>query len=334
MPPRRERAERIVLVLLGAGVLALPIVIRNKYDLELLVTSMIFAIFALSLNLILGYMKQFTFGHQAFLGIGAYTSAILAQKVGVPVWLSILAAIVMSGLVGYLVGYIALRSTRGMALAIVTLGFGIIVLLFVSRAYGLTNGMSGMHAIPPLAVRLPSGTAFELKSERQFFYVALAALVLTMYFLQRLLKSRFGRTIISLGENEDLAASVGVSPFHTYLLTFVISTALAGFSGALYAHYLRFIQPSMLTLNYMVMALIMVLVGGSGTLGGPVVGAWLFTYVPDHLPMNDQTKKVIFGIILFLVILFMKKGIFPYLLSFWKWSFSRRKERLPLEKTV
>jgi branched-chain amino acid transport system permease protein len=332
MPERKAGVKRIVQILLAAGVLALPLVIRNKYDLELLVISMIFAIFALSLNLILGFMKQFTFGHQAFLGIGAYTSAILAQKGGVPVWLSILAAIVMSGLVGYLVGYIALRSTRGMALAIVTLGFGVIVLLFVSRAYGLTNGMSGLHGIPPLSIRLPFGTAFELKSERQFFYVALAALVLTMYFLQRLLRSRFGRSIISLGENEDLAASVGVSPFHTYLMTFVISTALAGFSGALYAHYLRFIQPSVLTLNYMVMAMIMVLVGGSGTLGGPVVGAWLFTYVPDHLPMNDQTKKVIFGIILFLVILFMKKGIFPYLLSFWERLFAGRKARVSAGK--
>jgi branched-chain amino acid transport system permease protein len=301
---------------LGLAVAA-PFILRSKYEHELLVMTCIFAILALSLDLIIGYMGQFSFGHQAFFGIGAYTSAILTLRVGLPVWIGFFAGVAAGALGGLIVGYIALRSTRGMALAIITLGFGVIIFLTASHSYILTNGMTGLHMIPVPTIVIPGFFEARIRSEISYYYLALSFLVFVIYFVRRMLQSRFGRALLSLRENEDLASSIGISPLKVYLLTFTVATALAGLSGALYAHHIRFVQPMLLSVQYMIMMVIMVLVGGSGTLGGPIIGAFIFIFVPEHLPVSDEFKRMVFGVILFLSIVFMPQGVYPYLRGIW-----------------
>jgi branched-chain amino acid transport system permease protein len=316
--------------------IAAPLVIRDNYERELLVMTLIFAMLALSLDLIIGYMGQFSFGHQAFFGIGAYTSTLLTLKLGVPVWIGFLGAITAGAVSGFVLAFISLRGSRGMALAVITLGFGVIIWLVGSHSYRLTGGMAGLYNIPSPTISIPYLFQITFRSELSYYYLALGMLLFTLYLISSLLRSRFGRALIGLRENEDLASSVGISPFRYYLWTFTFATALAGLAGATWVHHLRVINPTMLSLHYMQMMLIMVLVGGTGTLGGPVLGAFVFTFILEHLQFSLQLKYLLFGIILVVSILFMPRGLYPRITSLWKyfvipkvsdWSKRNRRKR-------
>ena len=303
------------LVLLVLAVVA-PLILRNDYLRDVLVLTLIFAILALSLDLIMGHMGQFSFGHQAFFGLGAYTSALLSLKLGISPWLGFLAATAFSGAVGFLVGFASLRAMRGMYLAITTLGFGMILLLIVPTL-PFAGGPMGLVGIPSPVIALPLLPEIVVRSPFSYYYLMLALLVFTIYLISRFLRSRFGRGLTALRENESLASSIGIKPFRHYLLTFTLACALAGLAGAGYVHYMRFLSPGLLGLDYMFVMLIMVIVGGSGTLGGPVLGAIIFVWVSEFLRELGAFRFLVFGVILLVVIIFMRRGIYPRLTSLW-----------------
>ena len=289
--------------------LGMPVFLfTNSYNRGLLVLIVIYAIGGLSLDYIMGEMGQFSFGHAAFWGFGAYVSAKLALDLGISPWIGFLAAPLAAGLVGLLIGYIALRRTRGLELAIVTLGFGVLAWTVALRWRPVTGGPSGLRQVPP-----PGILGWELRSELSYYYFALLVLLVIVFLLSRLRQSRFGRAVRSIHENEDLAKSIGVSATRYYVLAFSFACALVGFSGALYAHHFRFVNPNLLGLQYMFIFLIAVLVGGTGTLWGPVLGAALFVLVSEWLRALQEYRFVIFGVVLLLVVLFMPGGVFPAL---------------------
>ena len=287
--------------------LAVPLVLfTNAYNRGLLVLIVIYAVGGLSLDYIMGEMGQFSFGHAAFWGFGAYVSAKLALDLGISPWIGFLAAPAAAGLVGLLIGYIALRRTRNLELAIVTLGFGVLAWTVALRWRPVTGGPSGLRQVPP-----PSILGWEIRSELAYYYFALLVLLLIVFFLSRLRESRFGKAVRSIHENEDLARSVGVSATRHYVYAFSFACALVGFSGALYAHHFRFVNPNLLGLQYMFIFLIVVLVGGTGTLWGPVLGAVIFVLVSEWLRALQEYRFVIFGVVLLLVVLFMPRGVYP-----------------------
>ena len=280
----------------------------NPYNRGLLVLIVIYAIAGLSLDYIMGEMGQFSFGHAAFWGFGAYVSAKLALDLGISPWLGFVAAPVAAGLVGLLIGYVALRRTRGLELAIVTLGFGVLAWTVALRWRPVTGGPSGLRQIPP-----PSLFGWEIRSELAYFYFALLLLLGVIFILGRLRKSRFGRGVRSIHENEDLARSIGVAATKYYVFAFAFACGLVGFSGALYAHHFRFVNPNLLGLQPMFIFLIIVLVGGTGTLWGPVLGAAVFVLVSEWLRALQEYRFLIFGVVLLLVVLFMPSGVYPAL---------------------
>lgn len=287
--------------------LLLPLVLfTNPYNRGLLVLIVIYAVAGLSLDYIMGEMGQFSFGHAAFWGFGAYVSAKLALDLGVSPWIGFVAAPVAAGLMGLLIGYIALRRTRGLELAIVTLGFGVLAWTVALRWRPVTGGPSGLRQIPP-----PRIFGWEIRSELAYYYFALLLLLAVVFILSRLRASRFGRAVRSIHENEDLARSVGVSATKHYVIAFAFACALVGFSGALYAHHFRFVNPNLLGLQYMFIFLIVVLVGGRGSLWGPVLGATIFVLVSEWLRVLQEYRFLIFGVVLLLVVLFMPTGVFP-----------------------
>lgn len=287
--------------------LLLPLVLfTNPYNRGLLVLIVIYAVAGLSLDYIMGEMGQFSFGHAAFWGFGAYVSAKLALDLGVSPWIGFVAAPVAAGLVGLLIGYIALRRTRGLELAIVTLGFGVLAWTVALRWRPVTGGPSGLRQVPP-----PSIFGWEIRSELAYYYFALLLLLVVVFVLSRLRRSRFGRAVRSIHENEDLARSVGVSATKYYVIAFAFACSLVGFSGALYAHHFRFVNPNLLGLQYMFIFLIVVLVGGTGSLWGPVLGALIFVLVSEWLRVLQEYRFLIFGVVLLLVVLFMPTGVFP-----------------------
>ena len=297
----------------GAPALVVAVVLplslfTNPYNRGLLVLIVIYAVAGLSLDYIMGEMGQFSFGHAAFWGFGAYVSAKLALDLGISPWIGFVAAPVAAGLVGLLIGYIALRRTRGLELAIVTLGFGVLAWTVALRWRPVTGGPSGLRQVPP-----PSIFGWEIRSELAYYYFALVLLLAVVFLLSRLRVSRFGRAVRSIHENEDLAKSVGVSATKYYVIAFAFACALVGFSGALYAHHFRFVNPNLLGLQYMFIFLIIVLVGGTGSLWGPVLGASIFVLVSEWLRVLQEYRFLIFGVVLLLVVLFMPTGVFPTL---------------------
>lgn len=318
------RDKRLVylplLVLVGIA----PFILKTDYLRELLVLTGIFALMAVSLNIVMGYMGLYSFGHAAFFGIGAYTSALLALRFGVSPWLGFLAAMVLAGVVGAFVGFLCLRRIRGIYLAIVTFGLGTIMWLIAMQWSSLTGGNEGLPGVPSPTIAIPLLPRFEFRSELSHYYLVLVLLALVLYFVSRLLRSRFGRALLCSRENEDLAKAIGINPFKYYLAAFVLSTAVAGLAGAAYGHHLGFVNPMLLGLDYTFAMLISVIVGGIGTLWGPVLGAVVYIWVSELLHIALKFRLMIFGAILFLTIIFMPGGIYPFLISFWNRFVSRR----------
>lgn len=305
----------VLLVLLGA----LPFVL-NVYILHVLIMSMIFAIFALAYDVVIGAMGQFSFGHHALWGVGAYISGLLALDMGISVWLAIPIAIVGTAVLGLLIGLISLR-LRGAYLGIITLGFAMIIQIIVARWDTVTHGYTGVKNIPsPI---LFGGVV--LDQPFSYYYLVLASLLVTIFFLSRMHISRLGMSLNALRQNEKRSGSLGIPIFKCFVLAFTISSAISGLSGALYAHYMHTLTPpTTLSIWYLWQVLIIVLVGGSGTIGGPLTGALLFVFLPEFLRIAEAYRFAIFGVILIACVIFMPEGVYPKLRSILiNWQLSR-----------
>ena len=302
-------------LLLGLAVAATaPAWVWNPYHLHTLIMAGIFAVLALSLNLLLGYTGQLSLGHAAFFGIGAYATGLLTVKLEWSAWIGLLAAIVLPAVAGYVIGRLALK-LRGAYFVLLTISFAGCVSLVSVNWMDLTNGPLGLPGVPPLEIALPGLPALSLRTKSAFYYVVLAAVALSYLVCLALIRSRVGRALVALRENETLAASVGIDGTHYLVLAAVVSAAMAGFGGGLYAHYTRFVSPEVFLFTYTVTMVIMVVAGGKGTLAGPIVGAVLFTVLPEALraATSWQWQMLLYGVLLVGVLFFMPEGIVPAL---------------------
>jgi branched-chain amino acid transport system permease protein len=302
-----------VLALLGALASA-PLWVTSPYHLHVLIMAAIFSVLALSLNLLLGFAGQLSLGHAAFFGLGAYATALLTVKLEWSPWLGLLAAVALPGLAGWGIGRLALR-IRGAYFVLLTISFAGVISLVSVNWMELTNGPLGIPDVPALEIGWPGGAALSLRSKSAFYLVALAAAILAYAASAGIARSRVGRALVALRENETLAESVGIDPTHYLVLATVVSAALAGLGGWLYAHYVRFVSPEVFLFTYTVTMVIMVVAGGKGTLAGPVVGAVIFTVLPEALraAASWQWQMLAYGIVLVVTLLFLPRGIVPAL---------------------
>jgi len=306
--------SRLALLLGLVVAVTAPAWVWNPYHLHTLIMAGIFAVLALSLNLLLGYTGQLSLGHAAFFGIGAYATGLLTVKLEWSAWIGLLAAIVLPAVAGYVIGRLALK-LRGAYFVLLTISFAGCVSLVSVNWMDLTNGPLGLPGVPPLEIALPGLPALSLRTKSAFYYVVLAAVALSYLVCLALIRSRVGRALVALRENETLAASVGIDGTHYLVLAAVVSAAMAGFGGGLYAHYTRFVSPEVFLFTYTVTMVIMVVAGGKGTLAGPIVGAVLFTVLPEALraATSWQWQMLLYGILLVSVLFFMPEGIVPAL---------------------
>lgn len=298
----------LLLVLLIIAPLVLPDYYRSQ-----LVFIFIYAVAGFGLMLLSGYTGQISMGHAAFLAIGAYTETIL-QSHGWPFVASAPAAIALAGIAGIVIGLPALRLT-GIYLAIATLAFGFIVEEVLARWESVTAGNSGI--IVP-AVKLISG---KFDSPAQFYYLCLFCLILTGILIFNLLRSHTGRAFIAVRDSEVSAQSMGVNLARYKTLSFGLSAAITGLAGALYAHQIRFISPEQFTLAVSIEFLMMIVIGGMGSMHGAVFGSVfvialpeLITVLKDYLPQTvaeqPGLKTTIFGVIMIFFVLFEPLGIY------------------------
>jgi branched-chain amino acid transport system permease protein len=303
---------------LGAvAVLAvLPWLTGNAFLQHMMVLWAIYALLALSLNIIVGYLGELSFGHAAFFGIGAYTSALLSMQWGLPVWLGPFLAAIVAGAFGLVIGYVALRIV-GPQFAILTLGFGAILHTITNYWVDLTRGPMGISNIPPFSL---GPVAIDFAQARNMYYVALVFLIGAIYICHALVTSRRGRAFIAVRENPALAASIGIDVFATKLHGFVVATAIAGAGGALYGHYLRVITPELMSLQYVAALIIMVIVGGKGTIVGPLIGALVYVSLLELLRAAGPLRLVVFAALLTACVIFLPGG----LVSLWRRLRERR----------
>ena len=295
--------------LLAAGALTLPLWLQSPYHVHVAIMAGIFGVLAMSLNLLLGYTGQLSLGHAAFFGVGAYTSALLTLKLEWSFWPALAVAVGLAGAAGFFIGRLALK-LRGAYFVLVTISFAGVISLISVNWIELTNGPLGLPGVPA-----PVFGPWSLRTKTAYYYLVLAAVALSYAVCRRIVRSRIGRALVALRENEALAESIGVDVTHYLVLAAVVSAAMAGLGGSLYAHYTRFVSPEVFLFTYTVTMVIMVVAGGKGTLAGPLVGAVLFTALPEALraAASWQWQMLAYGVVLVLLVFLLPRGIVPRL---------------------
>ena len=298
----------------------------------MLIITGIFTIAAMSLNLLLGYTGQLSLGHVAFFGIGAYVSSLVSLGFAVhvtpdwlvtldpqPVWLAMLWAIAISGFCGWAIGRISFK-VRGAYFVIVTISFAEVVRLVALNWDELTQGPMALNNIPPLTLSFPGLFEFSFVGKVPNYYLVLAAAIVAYVVIARIVHSRAGRAMIALRENEPLATSVGIEVTRYLVLSAVVSAAIAGMAGALYAQYIQIIDPNIFLFIYTVTMVIMVVVGGKGTLAGPIVGGLIFGLLPEalrSLQIRPELQWVAYGVLMIVIVSILPSGIVPALARWW-----------------
>jgi branched-chain amino acid transport system permease protein len=304
MPVTGNRA--LLAVLLGLALL-FPWIAPNDYYVYVMSLAYIMAIAAVGLNLILGYTGQFNLAHAGFMAIGAYTVGILTVDYGVPYWMAfVLAGVVATGL-GFLAGIVSLR-LKTHYFAIFTLCVGFIIYLIIEKADALTHGTVGLMGIPA-----PTGFGpISFTSTAAQYYLVLMFLVVSLWVMSRIVQSLLGRAFVAVRQREELAEALGINLMRTKVLSFVLSTFYAGLAGALYAGFVRFLGPDLAREHHAFDMMAFILVGGIGTLFGPVLGAVLLTWLTQSLQFLQDYRMIVFGPLLILLVMFFPRGIIGF----------------------
>jgi branched-chain amino acid transport system permease protein len=296
-----------VYLALIAMLIGFPWIITSRYGIYLATMVGIFVILVTSLNLIVGFTGQISLAHGAFYGIGAYICGILQVREILSFWPALLVAIVATGILGILVGIPMLR-TRGPYFAIGTMCLGIIVSLVILNWQSLTGGNSLGGIRGPGKIEI-GGWVIDFLSSKTYYYLVLIFDVLSIFLIYRLIHSRVGRAFMAIREEEELAESIGVNPMRFKVLSFGIGALFAALAGGLYAGYMGAIDPEIASGGMSFNILVMVLVGGAGTMTGAVVGPILLWMLPEWLETAQQYRPLIYGFILLIIIIFMPRGI-------------------------
>ena len=309
--------------------LTVPLWLQDQYMLHILIITGIFIIAAMSLNLLLGYTWQLSLGHVAFFGIGAYASALTTLGFDIdlfglrvahqpwPAIVGLFVGMVVAGLSGYAIGRLSFK-VRGAYFVIVTISFAEVTRLVALNWVELTQGPLALTNIPPYTLGFPGLGDYTLWNKTAYYYLVLALGLIAYVVIRRLVGSRIGRAMIALKENETLASAVGIDVTRYLVLAAVVSAAMAGAAGSLYAHYLKIIDPDIFLFIYTVTMVIMVITGGKGTLAGPIVGGMIFGFLPVILrPFTAPAVQwILYGGLMIAIVFVLPQGIVPALQRF------------------
>lgn len=299
----RNRKTSLIMALILLSIL-FPFIIQNNYFIHIMTISYIWMIAVYGLNLLAGYTGYLSLAHAGFFAIGAYSLGLLTVKAGINFWLALILACIITGIIGFLIGIIALR-TREHFFAIYTLCVGYIIYLVIDKWDGLTGGVRGLIGIPAPANLGP--LSFQ-SAESQYFLV-LFFLLLSIFIMYRIVYSLTGRTYLAIRNSEDLALTIGISTMKNKLVSFILSTVFAGLAGALYAGFVRFIGPDIAYINITFDLLIYLLIGGIGTLSGPIAGTLLIVWLSQYLQFLQDYRMLVFGPLLAFLIIFYPRGL-------------------------
>ncbi len=309
----KYRSTMIWYMLLILTFLIVPIFI-GVYWVSLLCFVVIYSIVALGMNLLTGYTGQVSLGHAAFFAVGSYTSAIMTMSHGISFWLALPISGIFAAILGIFIGLPALR-LKGLYLAIATMGFGFIVEEIIARWESVTNGANGM------LVQRPRLGPIDFNSDLAFYYLTFIVLIVMIIILKNILRTPTGRALIAIRDSEVAAESMGINLAIYKTASFAISAFYAGIAGALFAHFMLFIGPENFNFIVSINFLVMIIIGGLGSVHGAIFGAIFLTVLPelislakDFLPpaIGQQAglQGLIFGVLLLLFILYEPLGLY------------------------
>lgn len=301
---RPERGGLLALALLMAG---LPVLLAGN-DLFYNVANNvgIRALLCLGLSLLLGFAGQISLGHAGFFAVGAYGSALLTSKLGLPAPLALVVAAAVAALIALIIGRSILR-LRGHLLAMATLAMGTMIYIVLNQHVELFGGPDGISVVP-LEI---AGMA--VKGERAWYALICTVLLVATWLSLNLVNSPIGRALIAMKGSEVSAEVSGIDIARYKLLIFVISAIYASLAGSLFAHYMEFITPGEADLLYSFEMLIVVLLGGMGSIFGAILGAAILISLPHLLSAFHDFEMVIFGLVLVFIVMFLPRGILPTL---------------------
>lgn len=288
----------------AAVMAAIPLAYSNNYYMKMLIVLGINTIIVIGLNLLMGYAGQVSIGHAAFYGIGAYASAIMTTKYGMSAWLGIVAAVLVGGLIAYLIAIPSLR-LKGHYLAMATLGFAEIVHILFLELREFTGGTDGLYGVPAPAI---AGFAFD--TPQRLYIMVWVILVASLVMALNLANSRVGRALRAVHGSEIAAASMGVDTAKYKIQVFVLSGILACIGGSLYASMAGYVSSESFTIGVSITLVTMTVFGGMGNVWGAVVGASTLTVMQEYLKSYDDYNLVIFGLILVFAMVFMPQGLY------------------------
>jgi branched-chain amino acid transport system permease protein len=296
--------RRVLWIVAAAIAVALPFLVPKTFYLQIVASAYITAVAVYGLNVILGYTGLLNLGHAAFFGIGAYGVALLQTKAGWPFWPALLAGCAISVAFGALVGLISLR-TRGNYFAIFTAAVGVMIAIVFTNWQELTGGNIGIVNIPPP----PPIGALSFDGDVPKYYLVLAALAVTILICALVRNSLVGRTFVAIADNEDLARAAGINVARVRLTAFMLSTFLAGLAGGMFAMYNGNLGPDQTGLDITFEQLLYLVIGGIGTIAGPLVGTLVLVGISQELQGVQQYRFLIFGPLLVVLVRFFPMGI-------------------------
>ena len=292
----------ILYCLVGLMIIRVPIFFGDYFVFVFSIIC-VYIIVAFGMNLLAGYSGMLSLGHQAFFGIGAYAVAILSTRIpGFPFPVALLIGGFLSALIGYLLGFSALR-TSGVYLAIATIAFGMIMGEIFTEWSALTGGPNGLSVVPPTI------GSIQFKSSVEMFYFILIITAILFFLGMNLISSNIGRAFIALRESEISAQSYGISLVKTKTLAFAISALYVGVAGGLYAYLIKYISPIDFSLLIGIEFVVIVVVGGLGTISGSIIGAIILFALPQLFAGFTDWQEMVTGAVLLFVILFLPEGL-------------------------
>ncbi len=306
-PVRSRKRRSLAPYGIGAFVVVgalLPFVVRDPYYQQVIVDGYITAIAVYGLNVILGFAGQLSLAHAAFFGIGAYTVALLTTKTSTTFWPALAGACLLTGICGFLVALIALR-TRGNYFAIFTSAIGVMINIVFTNNQALTNGNIGIVGIPSP----PPLGPIDFNDPIPKYELVFAGLLLAIWVCASVRNSLFGRSLLALSGNEDLARAVGIDVMARKRTAFVISTVLAGFAGGFYAMFVGVLGPESTGLDVTFNMLLYAIVGGLGSIAGPLIGTLLLSSLSQFLQSFEKYQLLVYGPMLVLLVIYFPGGI-------------------------
>jgi branched-chain amino acid transport system permease protein len=303
-PAQGYRRDFAGIIALGIALVLLGLFVSKPYHLTLLTYSGIYAVAALGMFVLFGYAGQISIGQGAFVGIGAYASALLVMRVGLPPIVALIASAAASGLFGFVVSRPLLRLTTNY-LAMATLAFGVICSVLFSQATSITGGIDpGIFGVPPFEI-----FSFQFVRPQQKYWLVAMFVGASMFVTINLVHSRFGRALKALSGSEVATAGLGVDVVRYKVLAFTMAASMAGLSGSLLAFVQSSFSASAFTVGLSLDILIMVVVGSLANPWGALFGALFVTIVPTFLETFELYKALIFGVIITIAVIFMPDGL-------------------------